>query len=113
MKKIENKVNKILDHWKLFTGVITIIITIIGVMWGVFSSFQDLKDNNEEILNTLQTTQQMALKSVIWNDNIPGAERAKACDVYLNAGYNSLTKKECEVIIEKEASKGLFSYVGR
>ena len=43
----------------------------------------------------------MSLKSVIWNDNIPLGERTTACDTYLNAGYNSLTKKHCEKILKE------------
>ena len=56
----------------------------------------------DEMLDTLKTTQQMSLKSVIWNDSIPTTERATACDIYLNAGYNSMTKKECQKILEGE-----------
>lgn len=85
----------------------TIVFFITG-LWGVFSIYQGFLDSNEEILKTLKTTQQMALKSVIWNKEIPIAERASACDVYLASGFNSLTKKECEVIIEKGAEEGIF-----
>ncbi len=72
-----------------------------GLVISIFLLIHNSMNNIDEILKTLKTTQQMSLKSVIWNDDIPVAERASACDTYLNAGYNSLTKKECEIIIEK------------
>lgn len=79
-----------------------ILITFfIGILWYAFNCYQNYLDNNDEILNTLKTTQQMSLKSVIWNDNIPLGERTTACDTYLNAGYNSLTKKHCEKILKE------------
>lgn len=96
---------KIIESLKSWWWLLTIIVTIIGGIWG-FS--WNIKESNDKMLDTLKTTQQMALKSVIWNDNIPLGERASACDVYLNAGYNSLTKKECEVILDKGAEEGIF-----
>lgn len=91
---------KAIEKLKSYWWLLTIIFTIIGSIWNV--SWK-IKENNEEILNTIKTTQQMALKGVIWNNSIPVGERASACDVYLNAGYNSLTKKECEIILTKGA----------
>ena len=98
---MEKKISKLKDYWWLLTILGTIITGIWGVSWG-------FKERNDEILETLKTTQQMALKSVIWNENIPLDERASACDVYLSAGYNSFTKKECEIIIEQGAENGAF-----
>lgn len=85
-----------------------VIAFFIGLICTLFLSMHNLLNKNDEILETIKTTQQMALKSVIWNDNIPLAERASACDVYLSAGYNSLTKKECQIILEKGAEAGIF-----
>lgn len=101
---------KLEKYKKVYTLVIFFIGLIIGGIWSIFSTYQGFLDKNEELISTIKTTQQMALKSVIWNEEIPIAERASACDVYLNAGYNSLTKKECESILEKGASQGIFSY---
>jgi hypothetical protein len=94
-----------LKHYKEWYAL---IVGILAIIWSIFSQYQTLKDRDEELVQTLKTTQQMALKSVIWNDAIPLGERAAACDVYLNNGYNSLTKKECEVIIEEGAEDGIF-----
>lgn len=102
---------KLEKYRKTYTLVIFFIGVFIGGLWSIFSTYQDYIDKNEELIVTIKTTQQMALKSVIWNEEIPIAERASACDVYLSAGYNSLTKKECESILDKGASEGIFSYV--
>lgn len=97
---------------KFLVGIITsLLVALVTGIWFVFSTYQSFINKNEDLLDTIKTTQQMALKSVIWNEEIPLPERASACDVYLNAGYNSLTKKECESIIEKGAEQGIFSYV--
>lgn len=89
----------------------TLVISIIIIISGFFVGIYNILSQNDEILTKLQTTQQMALKSVIWNEEIPLTERASACDVYLSSGYNSLTKKECEIILDKGAENGIFSYV--
>ena len=83
------------EKWMLISFFVTTVIAI-------FFAFHDILNKYEEILNKLNTTQQMALKSVIWNEEIPLAERSSACDVYLSAGYNSLTKRKCEMIVNKD-----------
>ncbi len=85
---------KLKEHWKLISSFIIAI-------WAVFAFYQSYLNDNEEILERLNTTQQMALKSVIWNDSIPVPERISSCDVYLSAGYNSLTKKHCEKLVSE------------
>ena len=66
----------------------------------------DYSDNHEkidnaynEILVTIKTNEQMSLKSIIWNDNIPISDRLSACDIYIKKGYNSVTKKHCEIAL--------------
>jgi len=88
------KLKKLKEWWVL-------IAFFIGIIVSLFMFCHSVLNRNEEILNTIKTTQQMALKSVIWNEEIPTAERASACDTYLSAGYNSLTKRECEEIINR------------
>lgn len=101
-------ISKLKDiHWVL-TILIGMFVAIVTSIWFIATSYKDFERKNDEVLNTIKTTQQMALKSVIWNDEIPLTERASACDVYLSAGYNSMTKKECEVIIEKASEQGVF-----
>lgn len=110
MELLERNKMKIIDSLKNYWWLLTIIFTIISGIWGVSWSF---KENSEEMLTTLKTTQQMALKSVIWNEHIPLDERASACDVYIAAGYNSFTKKECEIILDEGAEEGTFFNLGR
>lgn len=97
--KNTNKIKILKEYWWLIT-------TIIGVIAVLF--IQSIT-----IYDSLRLTQQMALKSVIWNKEIPITERATACDAYIDAGYNSLTKKECEILVEKGADKSIFSYIER
>ena len=96
---------KNLEKWKAWIVLIAFFGTLI---MSFFIGIHNSLNKYDEIIETIKTTQQMSLKSVIWNKEIPLAERASACDVYLNAGYNSLTKKECQVILEKGAEQGIF-----
>ena len=92
---------KILKALELFKRYWVAIAFIVGVLASLFAFLHDSLNKYDEILETVQTTQQMSLKSVIWNQEIPLAERTSACDVYLDAGYNSLTKRLCEKIINE------------
>lgn len=98
------KIEKWYKNWKTIAAILTSIVALFMFSHKLLNSIDDLN-------KTTKTTQQMALKSVIWNDNIPLVERTSACDVYLNAGYNSMTKKECENIIDKGVDNGIFSYL--
>jgi len=90
---------QLLQKLKDFKELYIVMAFFIGLVVSLFIGVHTLLNKNDEILKTIQTTQQMALKSVIWNDSIPLVERASACDTYLNAGYNSLTKKHCQDIL--------------
>lgn len=102
-----------LEKIKKYKEWYLLVVFFISIISGLFLTMHNVLNKNDEILATIKTTQQMALKSVIWNEEIPLPERASACDTYLNAGYNSLTKKECETILEKGVSDGIFSFVER
>lgn len=102
-KKMKKKLENIKSWWLL-------IAFFIGLLVAFFMTIHNSINQYNDVIKTIKTTQQMALKSVIWNDNIPLGERASACDVYLNAEFNSLTKKECEIILEQGAEQGIFSY---
>ena len=101
-------IEKIKSYDWLFKWFISILVAIISTTWFISTKYNDFNHQNDELVAIVKTTQQMALKSVIWNDEIPLTERASACDVYLSAGYNSMTKKECEVIIDKASDQGVF-----
>ncbi len=76
-----------------------LISFLIGIFVSLFMFLHNTINKYDNILDTVKTTQQMSLKSVIWNAGIPLGERTSACDVYLSSGYNSLTKKYCEKLI--------------
>lgn len=94
-------VEKIKKYDWLFKWIGGILIAIVSATWFISAKYNDFNKQTDELVGIVKTTQQMALKSVIWNEEIPLTERASACDVYLSAGYNSLTKKECEKIVDK------------
>lgn len=95
------KLEKYKKGYGLITFFIGLLFGLISILWAVFIKYQGFLDKYEELIKTNQTTQQMALKSVIWNEEIPEIERISACDIYLNSGYNSATKKHCETIIKE------------
>lgn len=103
MEKKDKKsiITKLKDYYWLIATLLVIVGGFFSGMWWLFNKYQEILDKNEEVIETIKTTQQMSLKSVIWNENIPEIERISACDVYLAAGYNSATKKHCETIIEE------------
>lgn len=96
-----SKLKKLKDSYVVIAFFLGLLISGIVGLWNMFNQYQDIKDDYEELIKTTKTTQQMSLKSIIWNDNIPEIESISACDVYLAAGYNSATKKHCETIIER------------
>lgn len=96
------KIEKLKKWWVIIIGVLSLLIS-------AFMFCHNLLNKNDEILEMVKSNQQMTLKNTIWNENIPIQERVAACDVYLGLGYNSYTKKECEIIIEISASNGAFN----
>jgi len=89
MDKLEG-INK---NWKTITAAFAAVIAI-------FMFCHNLLNKYDEIIATNRLTLQMALKSIIWNENIPDIERESACDAYLKNGWNSYTKKECQIILD-------------
>lgn len=95
------RIKKLKEYWWLITTIVAILTTLLTM-------YLNYLKQNEEMLNTMKTTQQMALKSVIWNEEIPDNERVSACDIYLSAGYNSLTKKHCEILVNESVISDAF-----
>lgn len=91
--------NKIKQYWWLITTIATIIISIISCTLVVAKFYYNIENKYYEIEETINTNKQMSLKGVIWNSEIPIMEQLSACDIYINSGYNSLTKKYCENIL--------------
>lgn len=85
---------KLKEHYQL-------VIFFIGVVVAFCTTYIKISSQYDEILNQLRTNQQMSLKSVIWSDSIPISDRVSACDTYIKAGYNSITKKHCNQILEE------------
>lgn len=98
---MEKEKNVVIEQLEKYKNILITLAFFVSGLWWSFNFYDDYKDTNSQILEKLSTTQQMSLKSVIWNDNIPLGERMTACDTYLGQGYNSLTKKHCEKILKE------------
>lgn len=86
---------QMLDKIDMYKKIIGYIVSIIGILWLIFSFY-----NNT--MNSLNTIQKTTLRTMIWSEGIPMHDRLESCDTYLKLGYNSETKKYCEKLIEKE-----------
>lgn len=84
---------KRLSKYKKIIQDITVFVGAVTFLWAIFSWYNQSTETSKK-------TQQMSLKSVIWNESIPVVERASACDDYLELGFNSYTKKFCENILK-------------
>lgn len=96
MKNIVDKIKNI-DY--LVKYALAFLVGIVSSTWFVFSTYNNFNTKLDKIHEEIMTTKQMALKSIIWSEEIKIEERAKACDIYLSSGYNSYTKKKCEKIL--------------
>lgn len=112
-KEFKIKAKTIADFILKYWALIGIIIAVAGFGYKyTFGAYNKIESQLEDIRIIATNNQQMTLKNTIWNEDIPIEDRTTACDIYLDAGYNSLTKKKCESIINKGANEGIFSYAG-
>lgn len=101
--KIENLKN---IYWLI--GVVVAILTIIITnTWKLSKYHEKIEKSYDEIIITIKTNEQMSLKSIIWNESIPISDRLAACDTYISRGYNSVTKKHCEIAINEYSDKNV------
>ena len=91
MDKLEKNIKRLIMWGGWFVSV------IIG-LWSLFGIYYNLKDELKEI-------QKLTLRNTIWNDNIPMHDRLESCDKYIGLGYNSETKKYCDVLLSKDIIK--------
>ena len=89
---------KVLEVLKTGKELILIIVGIITLIITVYKFW----DNNGKQLELIQKT---TLRTMIWSDDIPMHDRLEACDSYLSLGYNSETKRYCEMLLDKEFGK--------
>ena len=91
MDKLEKNIKRLITWGGWFVSI------VIG-LWSLFGIYFNLKTE-------LQTIQKLTLRNTIWNDNIPMHDRLESCDSYLALGYNSETKKYCDVLLSKDIIK--------
>ena len=90
VKRIETLINKI----KPYALLIGWISSLIALLWAIFVLYYKFEEN-------LKVIQKSTLRNTIWNENIPMSDRLESCDSYLELGYNSITKKYCNELLEK------------
>lgn len=86
---------EILEKLKITKEIITIII---GFIAAIITCYSFYTSNRDELVLIKKTT----LRTMIWSEGVPMQDKLEACDNYVEAGYNSETKKYCEKLLEKE-----------
>lgn len=95
------KIEKIKNIYWLIGVLVTIFIIIVTNTWKLSKYHDKINLAYTELLEATKTNEQMSLKSIIWNDEIPISDRLMACDTYIKRGYNSVTKQHCEIVLDK------------
>ncbi len=95
---MEKTITVIEKYWKFITTIVAIITFVVSLFSFGYKILDEMNAQNQLI----ESTAKLALKSLIWNRDIPKVERAENCDIYLSKGYNSYTKKLCENNILKD-----------
>ena len=85
MDKLEKTIKRLIMWGGWFVSI------VIG-LWSLFGLYFNFKTD-------LQTIQKLTLRNTIWNDNIPMHDRLESCDSYIELGFNSETKKYCEILL--------------
>ncbi len=99
------KIEKLKNIYWLIGVIVAILTIIISNTWRLSKYHEKIEKAYDEIILSLKTNEQMSLKSIIWNDAIPTTDRLSACDTYIARGYNSITKKHCEIAINEYSGK--------
>ena len=94
-------IEKIKNYKFLITTIASIVIGFCIFIWNLSHSYYKVLEKYDILIENIKTTKQMALKSIIWSDDIPISDQMSACDEYIDSGFNSLTKKHCENILER------------
>ena len=74
------------------------LVSIVVGLWSLFGLYYNFREDLKEI-------QKLTLRNTIWNENIPMHDRIESCDLYIELGYNSETKKYCDELLAKDIIK--------
>ena len=92
------KLLKIEPYLKLIVTLVSILI-LIG---SVFAAYYRFVNKLDHIDRNVVKIEQISLKAMIWNSEVPLVERLGACDNYLALGFNSYTKRYCESLLNNK-----------
>lgn len=86
--KLEKNIKKIIMWGGWF-------LSIVIALWNTFSYYNKISEE-------LKVIQKSTLRNTIWNENIPMHDRIESCDSYISLGYNSETKKYCDILLTQD-----------
>lgn len=91
MDKLEKNIKRLITWGGWFASIVI-------ALWTLFGLYYNFKED-------LKVIQKSTLRNTIWNENIPMHDRLESCDSYLELGYNSETKKYCDILLNKDVIK--------
>lgn len=93
-----DNVKKVTENIKMVRYLITTLVVVITALFGAFKIYT-------ETINHLESMNKTVLRLSIWSEEMPMHDRLESCDTYLSLGYNSETKKYCEILITRYGSE--------
>ena len=93
-----DNVKHVTENIKMVRYLITTLVVVITALFGAFKIYT-------ETINHLESMNKTVLRLSIWSEEMPMHDRLESCDTYLSLGYNSETKKYCEILITRYGSE--------
>lgn len=90
---------KRIDYIKGNVETVLVLGALIAMTGGAFMGFHSVMAGIDNMNGDIRKAKALALKSIIWNSEIPRMERAAACDTYLDMGLNSYTQRFCSMLM--------------
>ena len=88
VEKLEKNIKRLIMWGGWFVSI------VIG-LWSLFGLYFNFKTELQEI-------QKLTLRNTIWNETIPMHDRIESCDSYISLGFNSETKKYCDILLTQD-----------
>lgn len=92
------QMKKVTENIKMIRYLIATIVVVLTTLFGAFKIYT-------ETVNHLESMNKTVLRLSIWSEEMPMHDRLESCDTYLSLGYNSETKKYCEILITRYGSE--------
>ena len=86
---------ELLEKLKMTKELLTIIAFFIGIIIAGYVLLMSISTR-------LSAIEKTTLRTMIWSQGVPKKDKLESCDEYVKKGYNSETKKYCEILLEEE-----------